>query len=138
MFISLVNARYLDTASRIGIELTLEECTNVGRPITEKLTIPVIETTLMIIVYLNLFPHSFFFFFLVSFVVMLNQIFLVQVAEEIGTEMKYQKDFLEQLVHNFLENLLFRFCLLAQTQVVAIFRQNSFTLEMLMALDFES
>ncbi|TKY56303.1 Bet protein [Spatholobus suberectus] len=37
---------------------------------------------------------------------------LKHVAEEIGTEVKYQKDFLEQLVHNFLDNLCFSyFCI---------------------------
>ena len=43
----------------------------------------------------------FFFSFSSSFVLMLLPIFLVQVAEEIGTEVKYQKTFLEELVHNF-------------------------------------
>ena len=108
-----------------------------GGPITEELIIPVIETSLMKLYNLSkLIP--FFFFLLVSFVIMLNQIFLAQVAEEIGTEMKYQKDFLEQLVRNFLDDLLFRFCLFSQTPVVAIFRQNRLTLEMLMSLNFES
>jgi hypothetical protein len=31
----------------------------------------------------------------------------VQVAEEIGTEVKSQKDFLEELVHHFLDNLYY-------------------------------
>lgn len=38
-------------------------------------------------------------------------VFPLQVAQEIGTEVKYQKDFLEQLVHYTLDNLYLIFAM---------------------------